>query len=207
MAKRFHHPQIIDAESLDQLLVRRPGLLIGPDATVGAAALDDCAASLADRFSTPRGASVWHTAESVLPENADVARQLLREYWAGRKSAPELSSLCRFKWRVVASLTLDSNFESEYAARLNRNPNRGGHLTIHGPDESIPPRMNPVFKLLGDPRSDSFPMTRTQLEIQRALADLFPPNLRQTSRWPTYLCWARQRYRSWHRLPRNSECQ
>ncbi len=140
------------------LLPRRPGLVIGEDATTYSGALESVKEKLIDflpedaRPDAKRRSAldVLDTIRQLNPHKADAASSVFVDYIQGLSPSLDSQHLSRIQWSAVISLTYDLIFESQSRDYLDSIASSRTLTIVDSPTVAVPPRSTPVFKLLGN---------------------------------------------------------
>lgn len=167
------------------LIHRRPGLVLGPAASLHRTALEEIARDLVTQVP---GIGLSNDLRSYLdgvdivkakaPSELDRVVLWIRQELRTQQASLDLAHLVKTRWSACVSLTPDMLFESALRDRFDGLATSRTVTVIDHPSILPPPRTLPIYKLLGSLASD---------EIGRRLVTSKSELLLRQAAWPTML--------------------
>ncbi|MCA9606195.1 MAG: hypothetical protein KC619_11400 [Myxococcales bacterium] len=163
----------IPLEELRRLLTGRPGLVVGPAASLYPGALDEAIKAIGAEFpSVPeqRAQDLFHLGDAAQLSGPDASalRGSLAAQIGSLPSGPSLGAIAEIPWAAVLSLSIDMRVERLLADAANASPTAKPVTVLYEPDRIPPPDSLPVFKLLGSTVRLDFPISSPELRRQTA---------------------------------------
>jgi hypothetical protein len=158
---------IMPAEKFESALSRRPGLFLGPGATLGPGCLVEIARGLAARFDLVSDAPLLAVADALGERGIDRPQlcTAFRGVLGSLTPSATLSQIATVSWSGVLSAAVDANFEARFQEWTLQSPGRRDVTVLSDFGLPHPPRTIPVFKLMGAASNDDFVLTTNDYRI------------------------------------------
>jgi len=160
----------LNAGDLERILRNRPGLLLGPEYTIGRRALAALGDHLAQTFNVAAGDTYCATVDSALDSgNSDEAvRKEIRGYIDRCAPKAQIDRLARIRWTAVISACLDGLFDQAFQGVTERHPMAQPVTILSDPALALPPRHVPVVKLIGSTYREDFVASTVHYATRRS---------------------------------------
>ena len=172
---RQRRPSVIKAvklENLPQIIRGRLGLIVGPAVTLYPGVLRDLRDTLARSFSfpLPNSGTFLDVADQLVcgGKTANEIRKTVCQFQGEQQPSAVVSHLSKARWSAVLSASLDNYFEDKLQTEAQRRPNRRPVAVFNDLAQMPPPRVLPVFKLLGMQNRSDFPISQVEFMQRRA---------------------------------------
>jgi len=160
----------IQPSELPAILRGRPGLIIGPAATLSISETDSFVDKLKKAFGIEGNFSFLSACNSILqaPNSEEPLREHIKDKFVEISKNPSVETLGKANWSAVLSLSVDRYFEASLQVAALASPSRDDITTVLALDKVIPPHTVPVYKLLSTIDQPDMPLSVAQYKRRKA---------------------------------------